>query len=398
MAAKKKTKKKTTPSKGDPIDAAANAHDILQATLQELRDTIPDFRGGFGNEPEVQKMMEIPFFKTPIAALNRAMGGGIPGGRWTTIFGPEKVGKTSICGQTIAIDQELHPDGRWAWFDVEDTFDERYMCALGMDMSRLILVPAGQIMEDQQDALIKLVRTGFLRGFVIDSVGSYVASQEMVKKKTGALKSMKDDTMVAVPRKLSEFLRRATPQFSRHKMAQILIGHKYQGIGQFPKMEQKGGNALKHWAGMRLDIYRSRDDALKKAVVQPDGQMKECFIGFKSTIRIDKSKVSPTEGQEVEVPFIHGMGFDSVESTIRTALALGVVETRGAYYRHALFPGEKAQVHGKAATNQFIRENPSVLSAIADEILAVSDEMFGLKKVGEEVVDAGDSGVLQLPS
>lgn len=374
-------------SKSDKPKKAAvkpTAREILQGVLKELREKIPGFRGGFGDEPEIKKMMEYPSFETPVPSLNRGINGGIPGGRWTTIFGAEKVGKTTLCGQAIAIDQDKEPDGRWAWFDVEDTFDAKYMAALGIDLDRIILVPAGQIMEDQQDALIRLAATGFLRGFVIDSVGSYVAGQEMTQKKTGELKSMRDDTMVSVPRKLSEFLRRATPQFSRHKMAQVLIGHMYQGIHatnpSMNKLVQKGGNALKHWAGLRLVIRRTNDEDLKKSVVQPDGEMKLCHVGFKAIIRIDKTKVSPTEGQEVEIPFIYGMGFDSVEATIRTAMAMGVIEQRGAWYRHPLFPGKNVQIQGKAATKQFVKENPSVLTAISDEVLAVSAEVFGLKE------------------
>jgi recombination protein RecA len=372
---KKKTKKK---QKADE----PTSYEVLQATLKELRASVPGFRGGFGSEPEVQEMLDYPKYPCPIPAINRLSGGGIPGGKWTTIFGPEKVGKTTFCLQLIAHDQEENKDVRWAWFDVENGFDREYAAALGVDLERLLVVPAGMIMEDQMDAVIKLGKTGFLRGFVVDSMGSYVAVQELMTKK-GADRGMREDTVTAVARKLSEFFRKATPQIARHKMAQILIGHLYQGIGAYEGMVQKGGHAVKHWAHLRFTLRRTSDDDLKKPVVQPDGQTKNCFVGFNSILRVDKTKQSATEGQEVEVPFLYGIGFDSVESSIRTGMALGVIERVGAWYRHHTFPGDKCQLQGKSKTKEFVRENPSVLATITNEILQITDEMYGLKKVDD---------------
>ena len=378
MPKKKKTKK--------AAKAALTPQEILAATLSDLREKIEGFRGGFASDPEVKEMIAYPRFATPIAVLNRLTAGGPPGGKWTTIFGPEKVGKTTICLQLIAEDMERNPQGTWVWFDVENSFDEDWAAVLGVDLGRLIIVPAGMIMEDSMDSVIALAKTGVLRGFVIDSMGSYVAVQEMMTKK-GVEKGMREDTVTSVPRKLGEFLRKATPQIARFKMCQVLIGHVYQKIDPTnPRagMEQKGGNAVKHWAHLRLTIRRSNEKDLKRMVVQPDGHTKECYIGFKGIIRTDKTRQSATEGQEVEVPFIYGIGFDSAESVTRSALAMNVIEQVGAYYRHPLFPGDKCQIQGKDAMKSFVRENPTVLAALTDQILSVTDEIFGLKRTTEE--------------
>jgi recombination protein RecA len=391
MPAKKKTKKKVT-RKAEPTP-----HELLQSALAEVRDKVEGFRGGFGSEPEVKEMLEYPRFSTPIASLNRMVAGGFPGGKWTTIFGREKVGKTSLCLQTIAENMESDPNAIWCWFDVENSFDSDYAAALGIDLKRLIIVPAGMIMEDSMDSIISLSKTGALRGFIVDSMGSYVAVQELMTKK-GVERGMREDTVTAVARKLSEFFRKATPQIARYKMCQVLIGHMYQKIDSTnPRagMEQKGGHAVKHWAHLRLLLYRSNTQELKKDVVQPDGRKKECYVGYMGTILVDKTRQSATEGQSVEVPFIYGVGFDSVEATVRTALAMNVIEQRGAWFRYHLFPGDKCQIQGKDKMKQFVRDNPTVLSSVSDQILSVTDEMFGLKRTEPEDDPAPDKPTIK---
>ena len=364
---------------------APSPQEVLAVVLDDLRANVPGFRGGFYADPAVKAMVDYPKFALPIPHMNRLTGGGVPGGKWTTIYGKEKTGKTSLCGQIIATDHEAEPTGMWAWFDVENSFDAAYHAQFGVDLDRLVVVPAGMIMEDQMDAIISLGKQGILRGFVVDSMGSYVAVQELMTKK-GVERGMREDTVTAVARKLSEFLRKSTPQIARFKMAQILIGHLYQDINPSnPRagMVQKGGNAVKHWAHLRLVLRRANDKDLKRAVIQPDGQTKECYVGFTSIIRVDKTRQSATEGQEVEVPFIYGVGFDSVEATLRTALALGIIQTAGAWYKHPLFPGDKCQIQGKQNAKQFVRENPSVMAKISDQVLSHTDEAFGLKATSD---------------
>jgi len=387
MAAKKKASKKKATKKAaaltiqpDLKKEQANKQRKAKLLMNKLQEQYPRAHVGYANDESMKRFVEYERVGTPFPELDRLSGGGLPKGKFTTVFGNPGAGKTTLIMQIIAHWMQNNEIGDWIWVDTENSFDKSYAEHIGIDLTRLVLLPGTAIMEDLVQMLLDLGETGAFVGYVVDSLGGFVTSQEIQSKpakigQDGVAKTVHADTVAALPKVLSKFLGIANLKLGglENPMVQILIGHVYQDINPTGRTsyQQKGGTALKHFAHLRLFLRRQYDKDRKGDIVMPDGQKKKVMLGYNGIIKIDKTKQSATEGHEIALPFQFGLGFDTDAAAINSAMALGVILQGGAYYKYKGFPEDSKgqnRIKGKDNAKKFIVENPEVLEMIRDDI------------------------------
>lgn len=388
MAAKKKTTTKRKPQLSEEEKKQAERRGDIGKVQRDLEKKFPGARLGFASDPNMRKYLEYGKMETPWPMLNALTNGGIPIGKPTTIFGPPGAGKTTMVLQQIAHWMQRNKYGDWIWADAENSWDEDYAAHLGVDPDRIYYIPGDRIMEDVLEMIIQLAQTGSFVGMVIDSLGGFAASQQVQKKpqsigKDGKAKTIHDDTVAAVPKKISQYLTVSNMKFAKlepeQRFAQLLIGHVYQNIdptGRGSPFQEKGGTHLQHASHLKFFVRREYDKDNKGKVTMPDGRVKDVMLGYNGIIKIGKTKQSATEGHEIALPFQFGVGFDSDAATINSAFALGIISQGGAYYTHETFPldsKEKHRIKGKDNAIQFLKENPEALAQIRLEIQQQTD-------------------------
>jgi len=255
----------------------------------------------FGSTKALQR---IPFKSTN---LNDITGGGVPCGRFSVIWGSKGSGKTTNCYDLVKNAQDL---GKMClWIDFERSFDPTWAAAQGVIVEDLLIAPAFENAEQAMDMIISLTKSKAIDLIIIDSIQGLSPMGEQETKK-GVEKSLADDTMALLARKLSQFFRISAGQVAESDCTVVLIGQTRMDLGGFITLEKlSGGNALEHWSSMTLHVRRgAKADAPKKKV---DG--KEVLDGFDMVARVDKSKVGPDEGRECHITFKFGVGIENTE-------------------------------------------------------------------------------------
>ena len=288
-----------------------------------------------------QRARRVPVISTASPALDQALGcGGYPRGRVIEIFGPESSGKTTLTLHAIAECQRA--GGVAAFIDAEHALDVQYAKALGVDAKQL-LVSQPDTGEQALDITETLVRSGAVDLVVIDSVAALVPKAEIEG-------DMGDSHMGLQARLMSQALRKLTGIAHRTGTAIIFINQLRMKIGvKFGSPETTtGGNALKFYASVRLDVRRI--GAVKNG---------DDIIGNRTRVRVVKNKMAPPF-QKVEFDIRYGEGIDTLGDVLDKAVQDTVVEKNGAYYR---FDGQNfAQGREKARTH--LKENPELLKQI----------------------------------
>lgn len=252
---------------------------------------------------------------TGALSLDYALGiGGIPRGRVTEIFGPESSGKTTLCLHIIAEAQKM--GGLAAFIDAEHALDVNYAKRLGVDTANLLLSQP-DFGEQALEITDTLVRSNALDIIVIDSVAALVPRSEIEGE-------MGDATMAVQARLMSQALRKLTGAISKSKTAVVFINQLRSKIGvMFGNPETTtGGNALKFYASLRLDIRRIA--AIK------DGND---VVGNRTRVKIVKSKVAPPF-KEVEFDILYNEGISKTGDLIDLATNLGIVKKSGAWFTY----------------------------------------------------------------
>lgn len=314
-----------------------------------------------------ESKLNYKLITTPFATLNNLIGG-IPRGRFTTIAGPQQTGKGTLILQTIAYNQRIDPEFVALYSDAENGFEEEWATHLGVDLDRLILqkytteVPNMETLLTQALETIKLSKS--IDMWVIDSVGGLAPKREMDRE-------LDQENMMVLPKKLGEFFRKANMSISPVEgydgCAVVLIGQVYDvptttGV---TLTEVRGGNALKHWAHLRLNTKRGpRDEAPEEInIMCSDGKARKLRPGWAGRIKLDKTRINSKEGQEILLPFYFGRGFDNKESTICAALGLDIISRGGAYYSCDLLPD--GRMKGKDEMIKFFIENDQQYKELA---------------------------------
>jgi recombination protein RecA len=278
-------------------------------------------------------------------SLDAALGiGGIPRGRVVEIFGPESSGKTTICLHIVAEAQKRN--GLAAFIDAEHALDIGYARKIGVDVNNL-LVSQPEHGEQALEICETLVRSNAIDIVVIDSVAALVPRAEIEGE-------MGDPTMGTQARLMSQALRKLTSAISKSKTTVIFTNQLRQKIGvMFGNPETTtGGNALKFYASIRLDIRRK--DVLKDA-----GNI----IGNRVRIKVVKNKMAPPF-RETEFDILYNEGISKIGDLLDVGVECGVVQKSGSWFSY----GEERLGQGREGVRKFLKETPDLLLKIEDEV------------------------------
>jgi recombination protein RecA len=289
----------------------------------------------------------IPAISTGSLGLDIALGiGGLPKGRVVEIYGPESSGKTTLTLSVIAECQKL--GGTAAFIDAEHALDPGYAEKLGVKVEDLI-VSQPDTGEQALEVVDMLVRSGAVDVVVIDSVAALTPRAEIEGE-------MGDSHVGLHARLMSQALRKITGNINRSNTLVIFINQIRMKIGvMFGSPETTtGGNALKFYASVRLDIRRTG------AVKEGDE-----VIGSETRVKVVKNKVAPPFRQ-AEFDILYGRGIYRMGEVIDLGVKLGLVEKSGAWYA---CKGERIG-QGKANAARFLAENPAIAGPLEAEIRA----------------------------
>jgi recombination protein RecA len=293
--------------------------------------------------------MEIESTSTGSLGLDIALGiGGLPKGRVVEIYGPESSGKTTLTLHVVA--EEQKKGGVCAFVDAEHALDPLYAKKLGVNLDEL-LISQPDTGEQALEIVDTLVRSGAVSLIVVDSVAALTPKAEIEG-------DMGDATVGAQARLMSQAMRKLTASISRSNCMVIFINQIRQKIGvMFGNPETTtGGNALKFYASVRLDIRRI--GAIKD---------REEVVGNTTRVKVVKNKVAPPFKQ-VEFDIMYGEGISKTGELIDIGVRAGVIEKSGAWYSYK----DERIGQGRENAKLFLKQNAGVAAEVEDKIRAAN--------------------------
>jgi recombination protein RecA len=299
---------------------------------------------------------DLAVISTGSLGLDIALGiGGVPRGRVIEIYGPESSGKTTLALHIVAEAQKQ--GGMGAYIDAEHALDLGYAKKLGVKTDDL-LISQPDHGEQALEIAETLVRSGAIDVLVIDSVAALVPKAEIEGE-------MGDAHMGLQARLMSQALRKLTGTISRSNAVVIFINQIRMKIGvMFGNPETTtGGNALKFYASVRMDIRRT--GALKEA---------DSIVGGRTRVKVVKNKMAPPF-KEAEFDILYGTGISRDGEIIDLGSDMGVIEKSGAWYS---FGGERIG-QGREAAKAFLKEHPQIAAQIIGKVF----DKVGLKRPAE---------------
>jgi len=305
--------------------------------------------------------MQTETIPTGSLSLDIALGvGGVPRGRITEIYGPESSGKTTLCQHIVAEAQKM--GGTAAYIDMEHALDPSYAAKCGVDIDNL-LVSQPDTGEQALEIVETLVRSGGVDLVVVDSVAALVPRSEIEG-------DMGDATMGVQARLMSQALRKLSGAINQTKTTVIFTNQLRQKIGvMFGNPETTtGGNALKFYASLRLDVRRIQ--SIKSG---------DEVIGNRTRVRVVKNKVAPPF-RTAEFDIMFNEGISKVGDLLDLATQLEIVQKRGAFFAY----GDVRVGQGRENAKDFLRGNPDLASEI--------ETVIRQKALGGELVLPIDMG------
>ena len=292
-----------------------------------------------------EHISDVAVIPTGSLSLDLALGvGGVPRGRVIEIYGPEAGGKTTLALHIIAEAQKKN--GLAAFIDAEHALDVAYAKRIGVNTDDL-LISQPDTGEQALEIAETLVRSGALDILVIDSVAALVPKAELEGE-------MGDAQMGLQARLMSQALRKLTGSISKSKTTVIFINQIRMKIGVFFGSPETttGGNALKFYSSMRLDIRKMTSIKIGQEI-----------IGFRTKVKVVKNKVAPPF-RETEFDIIFGEGISREGDILDLAVENGIVEKSGAWYS---YKGERVG-QGRDNSRVFLKENKDLLKQLEDEV------------------------------
>ncbi|MEK7594378.1 MAG: recombinase RecA [Patescibacteria group bacterium] len=344
MTDTKKSTKATKEPKESKTEATDGKAKALGLALESIEKQFG--KGAIMKLGESSHGAAVETTSTGSLSLDIALGGGIPRGRVIEIYGPESSGKTTLTLHAIA--QVQKSGGTAAFIDAEHALDPVYAKRIGVDVENLLLSQPDNG-EQALEIVETLVRSNAVDLIVVDSVAALVPRAEIEGE-------MGDSHMGLQARLMSQALRKLTSVISRSKSSVIFINQIRMKIGvMFGNPETTtGGNALKFYASVRMDIRRI-------------GQIKqgEEIIGNRTRVKVVKNKIAPPFRQ-AEFDIMYNEGISVAGDVLDLAAAADIVEKSGAWYAY-----NDAKIgQGREATKTYLQENPKVLAEIAAKVRA----------------------------
>ncbi|HRY22558.1 MAG TPA: recombinase RecA [Candidatus Dojkabacteria bacterium] len=342
MATTKKKKTISTPTKSENVESPKKK--AIEIAVSQIEK---QFGKGSIMKLGDDKKIDVEVIPTGALSLDVALGvGGIPKGRIIEIYGPESSGKTTLALHIMAEAQKMGE--AVALIDAEHAFDPTYAKNIGLKLDDLY-ISQPDFGEQALEILETLVRSAAFGVVVVDSVAALTPRAEIEGE-------MGDSHMGLQARLMSQALRKITAITSKTGTTIIFINQLRMKIGvMFGNPETTtGGNALKFYASIRLDI-RQKDKILK------DGKI----IGHTRKVKVAKNKMAPPF-KEATFDMIYPMGIDKESSIIDAALDLGIVEKKGSWYNH----GDMQLGQGKEATSEMLKEDKKLRDKIVKEVKA----------------------------
>ena len=316
-----------------------------------------------GDENAIQ---EIESTSTGSLGLDIALGiGGLPKGRIIQIYGPESSGKTTLTLHCVA--EEQKKGGVCAFVDAEHALDPQYAKKLGVDLDEL-LISQPDTGEQALEITDTLVRSGAVNMVVVDSVAALTPKVELEG-------DMGDHNVGVQARLMSQAMRKLTGSISKSKCMVIFINQIRMKIGvMFGSPETTtGGNALKFYSSVRLDIRRI--GAIKD---------RDEIVGNATRVKVVKNKVAPPFKQ-VEFDIMYGEGISKNGELLDLGVKAGVVEKSGAWYSYM----EERIGQGRENAKIFLKENPNTAISIEDKIRAAHGLDFDIDNdVDDDILEA----------
>ncbi|MFT5601757.1 MAG: recombination protein RecA [Flavobacteriales bacterium] len=319
----------------------------LQATLDRM-----DKSYGKGTIMRLgdQPIEAMDVISTGSIALDKALGvKGFPKGRIVEIYGPESSGKTTLAIHAIAECQKT--GGIAAFIDAEHAFDQFYAKALGVDVENL-LISQPDNGEQALEIADNLIRSGAIDILVIDSVAALTPKAEIEGE-------MGDSQMGLQARLMSKALRKLTGSINKANTCCIFINQLREKIGvMFGNPETtSGGNALKFYASVRIDIRRST--AIKNS---------DSIIGNRTRVKVVKNKVAPPF-QLAEFDIMYGKGISKVGEIIDLGVDFGIVKKSGSWYSY----GDTKLGQGRDAVKELLLDNPELMDELDAKVVEALD-------------------------
>ena len=315
-----------------------------------------------------KEIVNVEAISTGSISLDLALGiGGLPRGRVIEIFGPESSGKTTL---TLSVIAQAQKQGlTCAFIDAEHALDPVYAEKIGVNVKEL-LISQPDTGEQGLEIADTLTRSGAVDVIVVDSVAALVPKAELEGE-------MGDSHMGLQARLMSQALRKLTGSISKTQCMVIFINQIRQKIGvMFGNPETTtGGNALKFYASVRLDIRRI--GAIKD---------KEEVVGNETRVKVVKNKVSPPFKQ-VEFEIMYGEGISKNGEILDMGVKLNIVEKAGSWFSY----NSTRIGQGKESAKQFLKDNPKIAADIEDKIRKNSSkaaEVLAVQPESEELADA----------
>ena len=308
-------------------------------------------------------VMDVEAISTGSLGLDIALGiGGLPKGRIIEIYGPESSGKTTLTLHVVAEAQKN--GGVCAFVDAEHALDPQYAKKLGVNLDEL-LISQPDTGEQALEIVDTLVRSGAVTTIVVDSVAALVPKSEIEG-------DMGDMQMGSQARLMSQAMRKLTASIGRSNCMVIFINQIRMKIGvMFGSPETTtGGNALKFYASVRLDIRRI-------------GSIKDrdTVIGNSTRVKVVKNKVSPPF-KEVEFDIMFGEGISKLGEIVDLGVKCGVVEKSGSWYSYK----DERIGQGRENAKVFLKSNPAMAAEIEEKIRAASGLDFSMAPGDQEAV------------
>jgi recombination protein RecA len=333
----------TDKAEKNAANPAAEKAKALQLTMDKLDKA---FGKGTVMKLSDQKVNDIPAISTGSLSLDIALGiGGLPRGRVVEIYGPESSGKTTLTMHAIAEAQKA--GGTAAFIDAEHAFDPTYAKKLGIDVDNLLIAQPDNG-EQALEIADQLISSGAIDIIVIDSVAALVPKGELEG-------DMGDSKVGLHARLMSQALRKLTGTINKTNCLCIFINQLREKIGvMFGSPETTtGGNALKFYASVRLDIRRI-------------GQIKEDkdnVTGNRTKVKVVKNKVAPPF-KVVEFDIIYGQGISKVGEIVDLGVDMGIIAKSGSWFSY----GDSKIGQGREAVKTLLLDNPELAEQIETKI------------------------------